>query len=195
MINDQNRGILNNWDLATIEGISKHDGCDRTGTVPFMALELLDEQYWAGKMKRQYHHDLEGFLWILPYVCLQYEDGKMVTYPLKSWNTGDYVVCRKEKNDFLRKLHTKPHLIPKATSSYNREWLVFPQIAQHIANNWQPPPTGSAIAAAIEERVELATSVLNPMDVFAEFWARIKMAANSPSGHSLYLKKYVPDGF
>ncbi|ETW83474.1 hypothetical protein HETIRDRAFT_474620 [Heterobasidion irregulare TC 32-1] len=195
MINDQNRGILNDWDLATIEGISKHDGCDRTGTVPFMALELLNKRYWAGKIKRQYHHDLEGFLWILPYVCLQYKDGNMVTYLLESWNTDDYTICREKKSDFLRNLRTQPHLIPKATSSYKWEWVIFDQFVQRIDNNWQSPLTDEAIAAAIKGNMELATSVLNPGDVYAEFWARIKMAAEDDSGHLLYLKKYVPDGF
>ncbi|ETW83210.1 hypothetical protein HETIRDRAFT_439698, partial [Heterobasidion irregulare TC 32-1] len=170
MINDQKRGILNDWDLATIEGISKHDGCDRTGTVPFMALDLLKPSYWEGKIKRQYHHDLEGFLWILPYVCLQYKDGNMVTNPLKSWNTGHYAICREKKSDFLRNLRTKPHLIPKATSSYEWEWLVFHRFVQRIDNNWRSPLTNEAIAAAIKGNMELATSVPTPMDIYAEFW-------------------------
>ena len=195
MINDQNRGILNDWDLATIEGISKHDGCDRTGTVPFMALGLLKPSYWEGKIKRQYHHDLEGFLWILPYVCLQYENGKMITNPLKSWNTGNYVVCREKKRDFLGNLRTDLTQIPKASSWYEWEWPIFHRFVQRVDNDWQSPPTDEAIAAAIEEQVELATSVPTPMDVYAEFWANIRMAAKSWSGHLLYLKKYVPDGF
>ena len=196
MADEDERGFLIDCELATMFGQASHDGASRPETVLFMALDLLKPSYWEGKIKRQYHHDLEGFLWILPYVCLQYENGGMIrNSPLRLWNTGDYVVCRIEKQDFLGNLRTDLTQIPKATSSYEWEWLVFHRFVQRIDNNWQLPATDEARDAAIEEGVKLATSVLNPSDVYAEFWAKIKMAADSRSGHLLYLNECVPDGF
>ncbi|ETW83455.1 hypothetical protein HETIRDRAFT_451031 [Heterobasidion irregulare TC 32-1] len=62
MAGEGDRGFLIDWELATMFGQSSHDEASHLETVPFMALDLLDEEYWAGKIKRQYHHGLEGFL-------------------------------------------------------------------------------------------------------------------------------------
>ena len=62
MAGEGDRGFLIDWELATMFGQSSHDGTSHLETVPFTALDLLDEEYWAGKIKRQYHHGLEGFL-------------------------------------------------------------------------------------------------------------------------------------
>ena len=97
------RGILNDWDLAHIcakDGSTSISG-ERTGTVPFMALDLLAEAYWDGKIKRLFCHDLEGFIWILPWVFLQFNGNKLTNPVLRSWRTGDYKACHKEKKEFL----------------------------------------------------------------------------------------------
>lgn len=75
MADEHELSFLIDWEPATIFGQSRHDGSCHIRTMPFMALALLNEEYWEGKMKRRYHHDLEGFLWILPFVCLQNENG------------------------------------------------------------------------------------------------------------------------
>ena len=122
----------------------------------------------------------------------------MITNPLKSWNTGNYVVCRENKGDFLRHLRTDMTQIPDASPSYEWEWVIFDQFAQRIDNNWQSPPTDAIAAATKKKKAGLATSVpklLKPGDVYAEFWAKIKMAGEDDSGRLLYLKECVPDGF
>ncbi|KZV64382.1 hypothetical protein PENSPDRAFT_171019 [Peniophora sp. CONT] len=86
-------GVLNDWDLATdIE--SMHDGLERTGTVPFMALELLDDS--SGQIKHQYRHDLEAFYWVLVWLCYP-------EHTFMKWETGSYAECHKEKTAFLHK--------------------------------------------------------------------------------------------
>ncbi|ETW83439.1 hypothetical protein HETIRDRAFT_426692 [Heterobasidion irregulare TC 32-1] len=55
-------GFLINWELATMFGQSSHDGTSHLETVPFTVLYLLDEEYWASKIKHQYNHGLKGFL-------------------------------------------------------------------------------------------------------------------------------------
>lgn len=55
---EKHSGVMNDWDLAFVDGLSKHDGSDRTGTVLFMALDLLTDEYWDGTIERLYRHDL-----------------------------------------------------------------------------------------------------------------------------------------
>ncbi|KAI0308633.1 hypothetical protein OF83DRAFT_1027489, partial [Amylostereum chailletii] len=57
-IGDKYYGVLNDWDLATIVGLSTCFGLDRTGTLPFTALELLCNDFWEGRLARLYRHDL-----------------------------------------------------------------------------------------------------------------------------------------
>ena len=40
---------------------------NRTGAIPFMAIELLTDEYWNGSIERLYRHNLEAFIWILPF--------------------------------------------------------------------------------------------------------------------------------
>ncbi|KAI0313141.1 hypothetical protein OF83DRAFT_1031103, partial [Amylostereum chailletii] len=51
-------GVLNDWDLATIIGLSCHDGIERTGTLPFMAVDLCPPDFWLGLLVRLYRHEL-----------------------------------------------------------------------------------------------------------------------------------------
>ncbi|KAI0038466.1 hypothetical protein FA95DRAFT_1478085, partial [Auriscalpium vulgare] len=52
-------GVLNDWDLGIIEGQpNTHNYLERSGTIPFMPLALLNTEYWNGKIKRTYYHDL-----------------------------------------------------------------------------------------------------------------------------------------
>ena len=72
-------GVLNDWDLCRIRtdaGV-QHRGSERTGTVPFMALDLLTPEYFDGSKLPLYRHDLEGLIWILPWVFLQFEGPKI----------------------------------------------------------------------------------------------------------------------
>ncbi|KAF8881296.1 hypothetical protein CPB84DRAFT_1687276 [Gymnopilus junonius] len=65
---DNGRGILTDFDLSLLQWQPRVFGTDRTGNIPFMALALLTDRYWDGRLERSYHHGLESFIWILPYV-------------------------------------------------------------------------------------------------------------------------------
>ena len=56
-------GVLNDFDLArlTTPGNVYSRGFDRTGTTPFLALDLLAEDAQAGKVERRYRHELGIF--------------------------------------------------------------------------------------------------------------------------------------
>ena len=94
-------GVLNDFDLATIkEGVT---GNERTDSVPFMAMELLSEKGLAGGIKHVYAHDAESFIWVLVWISLRYEDGKLREQdrPYDEWLKVDAHGCEKEKSYFL----------------------------------------------------------------------------------------------
>ncbi|KAF8414482.1 hypothetical protein L210DRAFT_3509262 [Boletus edulis BED1] len=55
--------VLNDFDLASTHMIAT--GTRRTGTVPFMAIALLDEAALQGKIAHVYEYDAESFIWTL----------------------------------------------------------------------------------------------------------------------------------
>ncbi|VDC02065.1 unnamed protein product [Peniophora sp. CBMAI 1063] len=98
-------GVLIDFNLATTDN-SGHSGLERTGTAPYMALELL----WAATQrethiaKHLYRQDLEAFYWTLIWVCnCVGGDGKEIVGPLfRSFRTGDYLDCYNGKNASTR---------------------------------------------------------------------------------------------
>ena len=95
-------GVLNDWDLSRTrhETGVEHLGGERTGTIPFMAMDLLTPEYFEGLKPPLYRHDLEGFIWILPWVFLQFDGPKFKAEQLH-WGTGNYHLCHEEKAKML----------------------------------------------------------------------------------------------
>ncbi|KAG1752573.1 uncharacterized protein EDB91DRAFT_1343604 [Suillus paluster] len=50
---------------------------ERIGTPPFMAADRLTTK--DGRIGRLYQHNAESFIWVLIWVCLRYEDGKLLS--------------------------------------------------------------------------------------------------------------------
>ncbi|KAG2355781.1 hypothetical protein BDR07DRAFT_1364871 [Suillus spraguei] len=94
-------GVLNDFDLSSTRDSSS--GQERTGTVPFMAIELLTKEVIKGEVQHLYRHDAESFLWVLTWVCLRYREGQLLREcrPLDGWLKVDAIGCRMKKNDFL----------------------------------------------------------------------------------------------
>ncbi|KAF9643788.1 hypothetical protein BDM02DRAFT_3151168 [Thelephora ganbajun] len=63
-------GILNDFDLARFADQTGASGQDNTGTLPFMALDLLSEEGLRGEIPRRYRHEAESFAWTLICLCL-----------------------------------------------------------------------------------------------------------------------------
>lgn len=94
-------GVLMDYDLAILRWKPRIPGSDRTGTIPFMALDLLSKDYWDGQITRRHHHELESFIWILPYVFLLYDGGRRYSNEhVDGWVTSSYKRCRQLKADF-----------------------------------------------------------------------------------------------
>ncbi|KAF9235702.1 hypothetical protein BU15DRAFT_37615, partial [Melanogaster broomeanus] len=59
--NDTNRaimGALNDYDLASLASQESPSGNKRTGTILFMAIDLLEAPIQDGKLKHLYRHDM-----------------------------------------------------------------------------------------------------------------------------------------
>jgi hypothetical protein len=95
-------GVLNDYDLSSLARAQGPQENERTGTVPFMALDLLTPKGQGGEIKHLYRHDLESFIWVLVWVCLRYKDGTLLTFnrPFDDWATKDAVTVG-EKYYFL----------------------------------------------------------------------------------------------
>jgi tRNA A-37 threonylcarbamoyl transferase component Bud32 len=83
--------IPDDFDLARFANRAGASGQDNTGTLPFMALDLLSEEGLCGEIPRRYRHEAESFAWSL--ICLYFatvedKNGKNRTrdpHPLIEW--------------------------------------------------------------------------------------------------------------
>ena len=95
-------GVLNDFDLAKFTSQEGASGQENTGTLPYMALDLLSEKGLRGEIPRLYRHDAESFAWSLIYLCLstvKNEEGEkytMLSRRLGRW-FADWETCRNAK--------------------------------------------------------------------------------------------------
>jgi hypothetical protein len=94
-------GVLNDFDLSSTRDTPSGQEC--TGTVPFMALDLLTEEAIKGQVKHLYQHDAESFIWVLTWICICYEDGVYIgkRTALHDWLRVDALGCHEKKSSFL----------------------------------------------------------------------------------------------
>ena len=118
---EQNKGVLNDWDLSCVRPTACQGGASGVwaGTIPFIALDLLRQPHWDGEIERLYRHDLEGLIWVLPWVFEQFMDGRLTDPKLGAWCTSDYITCSEKKGSLLH--HLEPGGNP-ATESWKTEW-------------------------------------------------------------------------
>jgi hypothetical protein len=110
-------GVLADFDLSSLQGkyISK---TERTGTVPFMALDLLSEKALAGEVEHDYGHEAEAYFWVGVYDTACYDNGLTVHDAVPAqWDSLGANAMRKEKKDYLSRL--KEH---DATPSQKDVW-------------------------------------------------------------------------
>ncbi|KAG2363000.1 hypothetical protein BDR07DRAFT_1405681 [Suillus spraguei] len=101
--------VLNDFDLSSIKQFLSSakngpQGFERTGTVPFMSLHLLVPEAIAGQVEHMYYHDAESFIWVLTWICLRYDNGKLLrkNRPLDDWLTVDAMGCHEKKLVILK---------------------------------------------------------------------------------------------
>jgi len=166
------RGVLNDWDLSHRAG-EPHRGGERTGTATFIAMELLCDENKDGRMERQYHHDLEGLLWILPWV-FQFRDSVRINRQLAGWETGDFAECHEQKGIFLTNIEKSPSKPSKysPTESWCREWkglaasLLLWVALGNLQRSWHRQQSGEPI-------------IPPPADVFDQFCKELHRLSQS----------------
>ena len=99
-------GIPHDFDLARFVGQTGTSANDDTGTLPFVAPDLLSEMGRRGEILRRDRHEAESFTWSL--ICLYFatvedESGKNRTrdpHPLLRW-FQDWDVSRDAKKGLI----------------------------------------------------------------------------------------------
>ena len=108
-------GVLNDFDLAKFAGQTGASGTENTGTLPFMALDLLSPDGLAGKIPRLYRHEAESFAWSLIYLCISTirdekgEEYVMTSDPLCNW-FGSWLICRNARLAFIWEEYDVPNI-------------------------------------------------------------------------------------
>ncbi|KAH7923109.1 hypothetical protein BV22DRAFT_1130895 [Leucogyrophana mollusca] len=68
-------GVLNDFDISSTRDSDVLRYNERTGTIQFMAMELLRQPTLDGHKTHEYYHDAESFIWVLAWVTLHHEHG------------------------------------------------------------------------------------------------------------------------
>ncbi|KAF5383652.1 hypothetical protein D9615_003843 [Tricholomella constricta] len=101
------QGILTDWDMASevedSDQILLSTATHRTGTIPFMAVDLLVVN--PRPPPHLFRHDLESFFYILVWAAFYYDFDKKecrstepsTQPPLERWNNADLEVCANAK--------------------------------------------------------------------------------------------------
>jgi hypothetical protein len=95
-------GVLIDLDLARDLQATDQQGASslhRTGTLPFMALDLLHDD---SDYPHYHRHDLESFVYVLVWIAGRYEDGREVDKTLfNRWCEDDWASISHDKLGFL----------------------------------------------------------------------------------------------
>jgi len=91
-------GVLNDYDLAIFESSNAPSSKARTGTKPFMAIDLLGSPTDV----HRYRHDLESMFYVIVYITTRYHNGKEVdNLPLQNWEELGEVALKAAKALFI----------------------------------------------------------------------------------------------
>ncbi|KAJ6493538.1 hypothetical protein C8R47DRAFT_1213824 [Mycena vitilis] len=182
-------GVLNDWDLASMPNAS-HAILEQTGTVPFMHQDLLVAEYWQGKIPRLYLHDNTSFIWVMAFLVLRYEHGKIIDtvahLPLDDLLSNNYEQARQIKNDILGKLaHYEPAL------DAQREWEIISDLLfwSHEVHTQRDKERFMA-----KKKPDALRAMLTNDDVpgiYRQFWDRIRAKATELDLD--YLSRLLPD--
>ena len=104
-------GVLNDYDLAIFKSNNVPSSKTRTGTKPFMAIDLLGNPTDV----HRYRHDLESMFYVIVYVTSRYHEGQELDDPpLQCWEALGEVALKAEKKAFLG------DALPKRTPEFTK---------------------------------------------------------------------------
>ncbi|KAG2351920.1 hypothetical protein BDR07DRAFT_1440809 [Suillus spraguei] len=133
--NGQWIGVLNDYDLSSIERDGP-SGKERTGTVPFVAIDLLAKDAILGKVTHLYRHDAESLVWVLVWVCLRYQGGKLLRNGrlLDDWLKVDAPRCEEKKSAFIWRFRHGHADLEKPSPSHQSNWKIAVTCLRSIHN-------------------------------------------------------------
>ena len=131
-------GVHNDWDLAMVLS-SATPNTDRTGTVPFMALDLLEDE----RVVHMFRHDVESFIWLFLWVCgcSNGSNREVLVAPYTVWRKLDMPACKKEREAFLAKLTLERYNVSEHHAANSLSCLFLARLLQlfrTILWNWIP---------------------------------------------------------
>lgn len=156
-------GVLNDFDLSTIMKPNARNpnrqGLERTGTLPFMAVELLSEKGFNGQIPRRYDHELESFAWVLVWVSRCVLDGEESEPPpaLKDWLVNGNKVVYAFKSTFVKDQREIPttsdyESLSMVTSFWIRIWDNYSR--QRLDRLYEEPLETSSIETTSSEYLQ-----------------------------------------
>lgn len=96
-------GVLNDFDLAAPVTIVAPPHFERTGTLPFMAMDLLEQH--STLCPTDVHllrHDLESIFWVLAWICSRYPHKQRIKKTLSDWAICAKGELAQKKRQYLR---------------------------------------------------------------------------------------------
>jgi hypothetical protein len=157
---NQVHGVLNDWDLASLGEADRQVGRERTGTIPFMAVDLL----LVGNVLHLYRHDVESFVWVVLYWITGGPNG-----PSKEW-MQDHRAAGHAKYSFTMMSTLRAPWRSKADDSIL--WQIVDVILFTISQMkpQQPQPLGlpPSFLAAVKRRGRLLVNPEHQDDIGQE---------------------------
>jgi hypothetical protein len=104
-----------------------------------MAIELLTKDAIEGKVKHLYQHDAESFIWVFAWVCLRYEEGRLLRKgrPLDEWLKVGIEACSEKKSHFLNQ--SRHDMIP--SQSHKKNWDIAMECLRIFRNSYGYAPS------------------------------------------------------
>jgi serine/threonine protein kinase len=112
--------VLNDFDLAVSADVKSKSSRHRTGTKPFMAIDLIHPDPTV----HMYRHDLESMFYVLVWITSRFHDGQEISNPpLQEWaDTGDLILVEKKRSFYM----SMPPRRTQQFESFGR-WIVSMQ--------------------------------------------------------------------
>jgi serine/threonine protein kinase len=111
--------VLNDLDLAVSADVKSTSSKHRTGTKPFMAIDLIHPDPTI----HMYRHDLESIFYVLVWITSRFHDGQEIADPpLQEWADNDDLLLVEKKRSFFLSMPPRT----KQFESFGR-WVVSMQ--------------------------------------------------------------------
>ena len=156
---DSVAGVLNDWDLAKVLSSSATPNTDRTGTIPFMALDLLSGE----RVVHMFRHDAESFVWLFLWVCGCSEGStrEVLAAPYKVWRKLDMLACQEKRRAFLSDVNLERMNVSENHAANALFCLFLAELLQQLRKYmWDIIPTSMNHSAKEQKDMALFQALL-----------------------------------